>query len=166
MTASVASGNGTISGNTAMSVNGIATFSDLRVTGTGAFTITFSAVGLTPATSNGFDVTDVLASQLSIATQPSTSVSNGQALGRQPAVQLLDDAGNKVARSGVDITASAVDTDVTVGGTTTATTSSTRICNFERNVSPRGAAQREFRFLCVRRRQQRSRRRRRWYFYS
>src|SRR5262249_44845802 len=130
VTATIASGTGTISGNTAMSANGSATFTDLRVTGTGTFTVTFSAVGLASATSASFDVTDVLASQLQISTQPSTTSPNGQAFARQPSVQLLDASGNRVARAGVTITVVSVDSDATVTGTTTATTDATGTATF------------------------------------
>jgi hypothetical protein len=52
--ASIASGTGTLSGTTTVAaVNGVATFTNLKITGTGDHTLTFTAAGgLTAATSN------------------------------------------------------------------------------------------------------------------
>jgi hypothetical protein len=52
--ASIASGTGTLSGTTTVAaVNGVATFTNLKITGTGDHTLTFTpAGGLTAATSN------------------------------------------------------------------------------------------------------------------
>jgi hypothetical protein len=58
VTASIASGSGTLGGTTTVSaVNGLATFSNLSVTGTSAVTLRFSASGLTAAVSNAFTPT-------------------------------------------------------------------------------------------------------------
>ena len=57
--ASIASGSGTLSGTTtATAVAGIATFTDLVITGTaGNFTLTFTPTSLTPVTSNSITIT-------------------------------------------------------------------------------------------------------------
>ena len=55
VTASIASGSGTLSGTTTVPVvNGVATFTDLAVTGTGAHTLRFSGAGAQDATSSSF----------------------------------------------------------------------------------------------------------------
>lgn len=57
ITAAKASGSGTLAGDTTIQcVNGVATFLDLEIAGTGTHTLSFSASGLTGATSSGFDV--------------------------------------------------------------------------------------------------------------
>ncbi len=58
ITAALASGSGTLGGDTTQAaVNGVATFTDLEVVGTGTHSLTFTATGLTSATSSEFDVT-------------------------------------------------------------------------------------------------------------
>jgi hypothetical protein len=57
VTASIASGTGTLAGTTTTTaINGVATFSDLRVTGAGAHSLRFSAGTLTPAVSSAFTI--------------------------------------------------------------------------------------------------------------
>lgn len=69
VTAAIASGGGTLQGVTAATaVAGIVTFTDLGVGGTvGDRTLTFSATGLTSATSDEFSVTPGPASQMSLS---------------------------------------------------------------------------------------------------
>jgi hypothetical protein len=59
--ASIASGAGTLSGTTTVAaVNGVATFTNLKITGTGNHTLTFTAAGgLTAATSNTVNVAEL-----------------------------------------------------------------------------------------------------------
>ena len=53
MTAALASGSGTLSGTTTVNaVNGVATFTDLMIAGSGAHTIAFTAASLASATSD------------------------------------------------------------------------------------------------------------------
>jgi hypothetical protein len=55
VTASIASGTGTLTGNTSVAaVNGVATFTNLAVTGNSPVTLNFTAAGLTDATSSSF----------------------------------------------------------------------------------------------------------------
>jgi hypothetical protein len=52
VTAALVNGNGTLAGTTTVSAsNGVATFSDLVIAGSGSFTLRFSAAGLAPVTS-------------------------------------------------------------------------------------------------------------------
>ena len=57
VTTAISSGGALTGAMLVSAVNGVATFSDLRVTGTGATRLSFSATGLTSATSNSFTVT-------------------------------------------------------------------------------------------------------------
>ncbi|PYO78044.1 MAG: hemagglutinin, partial [Gemmatimonadetes bacterium] len=90
-------GGGTLGGTTQVAaVGGVATFGDLSVnrTGTG-YTLTASAGGFSPVTSQPFDITPGAASQLAFTVQPSNTVAGQQIA---PAVQVtaLDAAGNPV----------------------------------------------------------------------
>ena len=62
------------------------------------------------------------ASQLVIATQPSSTAQSGVAFGQQPVIQLQDASGNAVSQSGVVVTAAIASGAGTLGGTLTATT--------------------------------------------
>jgi adhesin/invasin len=104
VTASIASGGGTLGGTTTATTNasGVATFTDLVITGTaGPHTLTFSATGYQSATSSTIVVTPGPAAQLSVATQPSATVQSGIAFPQQPVVLVEDQWGNGV--SGVDV---------------------------------------------------------------
>ena len=93
VTAAIATGGGTLGGTTTATTNasGVATFTDLSITGTvGDRTLSFSAAGLTGATSGTVSVTAGAASQLVVTTQPSTTAQSGAVFGTQPAVQLQD----------------------------------------------------------------------------
>lgn len=57
VTAAISSGSGVLSGTTAVSaVNGVATFTNLVITGEGSHVLAFTATGLTGASSTTFDV--------------------------------------------------------------------------------------------------------------
>ena len=57
VTAAIATGTGTLSGTlTATAVNGVATFTSLKITGSGPHTLSFTSGALTPATSISFTV--------------------------------------------------------------------------------------------------------------
>ena len=106
VTATVASGIGTVTGATATTSGGLATFSGLTITGTaGSFTLQFSATGVTPLVSPTIALGAGTASALLITTQPGPSVQSGSLLSPQPVIQLIDGAGNPVAQAGVGITA-------------------------------------------------------------
>jgi len=120
VTASVASGSGTLSGTTVVSaVNGLATFTDLRVSGTGPHTLKFIATALTPATSASFTV-GPSPSSLAIRTQPAGAMS-GVDLTTQPVVEVRDLTNSVVPGSTAAVTASIASGTGTLSGTTTVT---------------------------------------------
>jgi hypothetical protein len=133
VTAAIASGGGTLGGTATASTNagGLAVFTDLSITGTvGDRTLSFSATGLTGATSSTVYVRAGAASQLTIITQPSDSVQSGAAFPQQPSVQLRDASGNAVAQSGVTVTAAIASGGGTLGGTATASTNASGVATF------------------------------------
>jgi hypothetical protein len=116
---------GTLSGTkTVNAVNGVATFSNLSINNAGVgYTLTASATGLTPATSNPFNVTTTVGppAKLAFAVQPSNVVSGASIA---PAVQVAvqDASGNLVTTATKAITM-AIGTNPgggTLSGTTTA----------------------------------------------
>src|SRR6185503_15006146 len=121
VTAAVTTGSGTLGGTaTVNAVNGVATFTNLMITGSGNHVLTFSIT--TPAlnvASNAFAVgTSGQPAQLAITTQPSGAVS-GVNLTQQPVVQVRDAQGVLVNTS----TATVVATITTGTGTLVGTTS-------------------------------------------
>jgi hypothetical protein len=122
VTATIATGSGTLVGTaTVNAVNGVATFTNLQVNGSGAHTITFTSGALTSATSASFTVTQVAAS-LSIQTQPA-GATNGVAFGTQPVVHVLDNAGLLVTGGApLAVTASINTGGGALGGTVTVNT--------------------------------------------
>src|SRR5205823_4009799 len=110
---------------------GVATFTNLAITGTaGDRTLSFSATGLTSATSATITITAGAATQLSITTQPSSSAQSGTAFAQQPVVQLRDASGNPVGQTGVTVTAAIATGGGTLGGTLTATTNASGVASF------------------------------------
>jgi hypothetical protein len=119
VTAAVASGSGVLSGTTTVNaVNGVATFSNLKITGLGVHTLTFTAPGLASTTSASFTVLASPPTQLTVGTQPSGAVS-GNALTQQPVIQLRDVNGNIVIGATNNVTASVFSGSGTLVGTTT-----------------------------------------------
>src|SRR5439155_93233 len=91
VTAAIATGGGTLGGTLMAATNGsgAASFTNLTITGTaGDRTLSFSATGLTVATSGTITVTAGTATQLTLTTQPSSTVQSGVAFAQQPLVQL------------------------------------------------------------------------------
>ncbi len=122
VTASIASGTGTLVGTTTVTaVNGLATFTNLGVNGAGPITLTFASQGLPSVTSASFTVATGAATQLGITTQPAGAMS-GAVLTTQPVVQTRDVAGALVAITNVSVTAAIAGGTGTVTGTTTVTT--------------------------------------------
>ena len=121
---------GTANVNTAEIINGVATFSALKVVATPdvdqkltftAATIQLNNVALTSAESTAFSVTFAAASQLDVQQQPCTGVvTNGVCatgptagvMGTQPIVRVLDRFGNLVPNFVGSVTASVVGSDV------------------------------------------------------
>ncbi len=122
-TASIASGSGTIGGTVTVNTdgNGVAAFTSLAITGTGAHTLSFSASGVT-ATSALITVGTAGATKLTITTQPSSSAQSGSIFAQQPVIQLRDGSGNAVAQAGVVVTAAVVTGGPALGGTTSVST--------------------------------------------
>jgi hypothetical protein len=142
VTASIASGGGTLGGTTTVTTNssGTASFTNLSITGTaGNRTLQFASSGLTSATSNTINVTAGTASQLTITTQPSSTAQSGVAFSQQPVLQVRDGAGNAISQSGISVTASIASGGGTLGGTTTVTTNSSGTASFT-NLSITGTA--------------------------
>ena len=126
VTASVSAGATLVGTTTATVVNGVATFTNLGISGTSgtSYTITYSAsYGGSALTSATQSVTPTVgaATQLSITTQP-VGGGAGAALSTQPVVKVLDSGSNVVTTSTASITVTA--SAGTLGGTTTVTASS------------------------------------------
>ncbi len=108
VTATLVGGNvgSSIANNTKVAVAGVATFSGLKINATvGTYTLTFSDGTLTPATSASLTDTLGPASQLVVATSPSTFTASGVVLAQQPVIDVEDSGGN-------------LDTAVTTGAVT------------------------------------------------
>jgi hypothetical protein len=125
ITVSLATGSGTLSGTlTVAAVAGVASFTDLKIVGSGSHTLSFTASGLTTATSSSITPTVGAATQLIVATQPSGSV-NDAAFTTQPIVEIQDSGGNVDTSDNSTVVTVAIATGSgTLSGTTTATASS------------------------------------------
>jgi hypothetical protein len=121
VTATLASGTGTLTGATAAtSATGRATFSALAIIGpAGPYTIAFNAPSLTGVTSGAITLTVGAPTQITFTVAPPASAVNGQPLAPQPKLQLRDAAGNAVPLAGVQVTASA--SGLTLAGATAST---------------------------------------------
>ena len=119
VTAAIATGGGTVSGPTATAaIGGVATFSGLTITGLiGARTLTFTATGVTAATSAAFALAGGVATQLAIRTQPVAGTA--YAVFSTPAVVELRDGAGNPASSTASITAVIATGGGTLGGTAT-----------------------------------------------
>jgi hypothetical protein len=90
VTASIGSGTGTLSGTTSVTaVNGVATFTNLRINGSGNSTITFSATGLTSATSGNIPVAAPVAKAATLTAGDRQAVMAGGAIATKPSVQVF-----------------------------------------------------------------------------
>ncbi len=88
----------------ANAVNGVASFTGLRITAPGAgFTLTATSTGLASAVSVPFNVAGT-AARLAFTAQPSISNTAGAALGTQPRVTVQDANGNTVTNSAATLT--------------------------------------------------------------
>jgi hypothetical protein len=119
VTATIASGAGTLLGTTtANAVNGIATFTNLQITGANAGTrLGFSAPGVTAVQSSSILVVQVV-NQIVVTSLPG-SVTSGVALSPPPTVELRDADGFKVASATNAVTVSIGSGTGTLSGTTT-----------------------------------------------
>lgn len=128
LTAAIQSGTGSVSNNTATTdSNGVATFTNLSITGSGAFTLLVDGALLSSVTANVTVVST--ASQFAILAMPTTGTDN-VAFSTQPQLRLLDALGNNVLQAGVVVTASVFTGNGTLIGTVTATTDANGIATF------------------------------------
>ena len=134
ITASIASGTGTLGGATTATTNasGLAQFTSLAINGAaGSYTLGFSAPGgITGVTSSTIVLGAGAPTQLSIVTQPSAAAQSGVAFATQPSVRLRDGGGNPVTVAGIQVTASIASGGGTLTGATTATTNASGIATF------------------------------------
>jgi hypothetical protein len=126
--ASIASGTGTLSGTTTVAaVAGVATFTNLVITGTaGNFTLTFTPASLTAVTSSSFALAAGAATKVAI-TRASVGTTDNLAFTTQPQITIQDASGNTVSSSAVVTATISGGSGGTIGtliGTTTATASS------------------------------------------
>jgi hypothetical protein len=111
--------------------SGVATFTNLGITGSGAYTLRFVVAGLVAVTGGTINVSNaVVATRLAITAQPSSAATTGVAFSQQPSVQLLDASNNPVSQSSVVVTAAITSGSGSLGGTLTATTNSSGIATF------------------------------------
>ena len=118
--ASIASGTGgTLSGTTTVAaVNGVATFTNLVLSGTpGSFTLRFTPTSLTAATSDSFALSVGAASKVMVTTQPAGAF-NGIEFSTQPVVKITDAGGNTITSSTANVVATLASGSGTLGGTT------------------------------------------------
>jgi adhesin/invasin len=133
VTASIVMGGGTLGGTltAATDAGGVATFTDLSITGVaGDRTLWFEAPGFSAVISDTITVTGGSASELSVATQPSATVQSGIVFPQQPVIQLLDAAGNSANDAGVDVTVSLASGGGSLGGTLTVPTDAAGVATF------------------------------------
>ncbi len=104
ITAAIASGGGTLGGTTTIAaVNGVATFTNLSIAGSvGARTLSFSATGLTAATSPAVTTTAGPAASVAVADGDNQSALQGGNVAVLPSVKVSDADANGVA--GVAVT--------------------------------------------------------------
>ena len=125
VTANISSGAGTLGGTVTATTNGsgVATFADLKITGTvGNRTLSFSAPSLTSIASGNVAISAGVATTILMLQQPPASVANGAALSPGPVVDLADVSGNDVDSAGIDIQVAIASGGGTLGGTTTVAT--------------------------------------------
>ncbi len=143
ITASLGSGpGGSVVGSVtaATSSSGLATFSNLGLSGpAGSYTLNFSGVNLTGATSDPVAIGAGSATKLDLAVPPSPTASSGSPLATQPVIQLVDAAGNPVAQAGVTVTAQIQSGSPTLSGTTSRATDASGRATFS-NLTLSGAA--------------------------
>src|SRR6476660_87300 len=133
VTASLASGTGTLDGTVTEQTNasGTAAFSDLSITGAaGTYTLRFAAAGVIPAISSGITISGGTGNSILLTTNPPTSALDGEVFDPtvQPVVQVKDGGGNPAP--GVGVTASVLSGPGTLEGTSTATTDAQGFARF------------------------------------
>ncbi len=106
ITLSIASGpaGATLGGTTTVTaVNGIAAFTNLSITTSGAYTLKATASGLNNGTSASFAISPSVATKLAVTAQPTTMIA-GQVIATPLVVQIQDQYGNLVTTASNPIT--------------------------------------------------------------
>ena len=104
---SIASGTGTLSGTTTIAaVAGVATFTNLVISGTGNHTLTFTPTLLTAVTSSTLSVTTPLVATKVAITRASVGTTYGAAFTTQPQVTIQNENSATVSSSSATVTAS------------------------------------------------------------
>ncbi|HUR96264.1 MAG TPA: galactose oxidase-like domain-containing protein [Gemmatimonadales bacterium] len=132
VTASVASGNGTLGGTTARTTgpDGVAAFTDLAITGgTGEYTLRFTAPATVPVVSAPITIGGA-AGSIVITANPPVAALSGEVFDPvvQPVVEVKDASGSPAA--GVQVVATRASGTGTLEGTTTATTDGSGVARF------------------------------------
>ena len=110
---------GTLSGTTTVNaVNGIASFSDLRISGVGTYTLSFTSGTLSPITSGNIGITALPPTTLGITTQPGGATS-GAIFTTQPVIAVRDAGGSTVPGATSAVTVAITSGDGALSGTTT-----------------------------------------------
>ena len=135
VTASVASGPGSLGGSTTATTSGsgAATFASLALVGSvGNYTVAFSAAGVLPVTSGSIALSAGDPAALQVTTQPSAAAQSGVALAQQPEVQLKDLSGNSVNQGGVAVSATIASGPAggSLGGTSVVNTTSAGVADY------------------------------------
>jgi hypothetical protein len=108
VTAELASGTGILLGTKTVQTNtsGRAVFTNLAISGSGTYTIRFTAAGLTEVISNPIAITAVTAAKLGFVVAPGATTGSGQVFSPAPQVQLLTADDVAVPQAGVPVAAS------------------------------------------------------------
>ena len=120
VTAAIGSGPGTLSGTTTVTaVNGVATFTNLRITGSGTSTITFSTAGLTSATSGNISIAAPIALSAALIGGDRQAQMAGGAVGIKPSVVVRGQGNTLLAGARVTFTVTAGGGSITGGSAIT-----------------------------------------------
>ncbi|NDD63680.1 MAG: hypothetical protein EBZ36_06855 [Acidobacteria bacterium] len=113
-------GGNLLGGTTVNSINGVATFNNLNLSGTvgASYVLRFTAPGLTSTDAAGITVTAGAATQLGVSTQPVAGAS-GAVFTTPPAITIRDAQGNTVTTSTAAVTVQVTGAGGTLGGATT-----------------------------------------------
>jgi hypothetical protein len=131
VTATLTSGSGTVTHNTAVAVAGVATFAGLTLnTSVANYTLTFTDGTLTDAISNNIAVSAGAASQLVITVEPSATVASGAAFAVQPVVKIADAGGNAIIGNTSTVTATVTSAAGTITNATAVVSATTGLATF------------------------------------
>ena len=145
ITAAIASGNGTLSGNSSATtdINGIARFSSMTISGTGPHSLRFTSPALPTVTSGTINIAQRPVA-LSITAEPA-GVTSGLAFATPPRIQLRDAQGVAVQQREVPVTVALASGTGTLYGTLTTVTNDVGVAVFT-DLSIAGAGDHTLRF--------------------